>query len=103
MRRGRKLALATILRRRSGARGWRRSWGGGRAGACGGSERAAAKRRERVTAKLAAGTTFGAVALEYVGKAKREGRAPATIAKLHWGREGAPPGRGRGAGGRGRP
>lgn len=56
-----------------------------RAGA--GDDPAAAKRRERIAAKLAAGTTFGAVALEYVQKAEREGRAPATIAKLHWARE----------------
>ena len=52
-----------------------------------GDDPAAAKRRERVAARLAAGTTFGAVALEYVSKAEREGRAPATIAKLHWARE----------------
>jgi integrase len=58
-----------------------------RAKAGAGDDPAAAKRRERVTAKLAAGTTFGAVALEYVAKAEREGRAPATIAKLHWARE----------------
>jgi hypothetical protein len=58
-----------------------------RAKAGAGDDPAAAKRRERVAAKLAAGTTFGAVALEYVGKAEREGRAPATIAKLHWARE----------------
>ena len=49
-----------------------------------GDDPAAAKRRDRIAAKLAAGTTFGAVALEYVDKAEREGRAPATIAKLHW-------------------
>jgi len=48
---------------------------------------AAAKRRERVAAKLAAGTTLGAVALEYIGKAGREKRAPATITRLHWARE----------------
>ena len=58
-----------------------------RAKAGAGDDPAAAKRRERVVAKLAARTTFGAVALEYVGKAEREGRAPATITKLHWARE----------------
>ncbi len=52
-----------------------------------GDDPAAAKRRERVAAKLAAGTTFGAVALEYTIKAEREGRVPATISKLHWARE----------------
>ena len=52
-----------------------------------GDDPAAAKRRQRAAAKLAAATTFDAVALEYVGKAEREGRAPATIAKLHWARE----------------
>lgn len=58
-----------------------------RAKASAGDDPAAAKRRERIKAKLAAGTTFGAVALEYIGKAEREGRAPATITKLHWARE----------------
>lgn len=52
-----------------------------------GHDPAAEKRRERVAAKLSAATTFGAVALEYVDKAEREGRAPATIAKLNWARE----------------
>lgn len=52
-----------------------------------GDDPAAAKRRERVAAKLAAGTTFGAVALEYICKAEREGRAPATITKLRWARD----------------
>jgi len=58
-----------------------------RAKASAGDDPAAAKRRERVKAKLAAGTTFGAVALEYIGKAEREGRSPATVTKLHWARE----------------
>ena len=49
-----------------------------------GDDPAAAKRRERIAAKLAAGTTFDAVAQEYIVKATREGRAPATIAKLEW-------------------
>jgi integrase len=58
-----------------------------RAKAGAGDDPAAAKRRERAAAKLAAATTFGAVALEYISKAEREGRAPATIAKLQWARE----------------
>jgi len=58
-----------------------------RAKASAGDDPAAAKRRERVKAKLAAGTTFGAVALEYIGKAEREGRSPATVTKLHWARK----------------
>ena len=52
-----------------------------------GDDPAAAKRRERVKAKLAAGTTFGAVALEYIDKAAREGRSPATLIKLRWTRD----------------
>lgn len=52
-----------------------------------GDDPAAAKRRERVAAKLAAGTTFGAIAREYIAKAEREGRAPATIRKLEWSRD----------------
>jgi integrase len=52
----------------------------------GGDDPAAAKRRARIAAKLSAGTTFGAVALEYIEKAGREGRSPATIAKLKWSR-----------------
>lgn len=55
-----------------------------RAKASAGKDPAAEKRRERITAKLAAGTTFGAVADEYIAKAEREGRAPATITKLRW-------------------
>jgi integrase len=51
-----------------------------------GYDPAAAKRKERVTKRLAVGTTFGAVSLEYIEKAEREGRSPATIAKLHWAR-----------------
>ena len=57
-----------------------------RAKASAGDDPAAIKRRERIARKLAAGTTFGAVALEYVEKAEREGRSPATIAKLRWAR-----------------
>lgn len=71
------LSLAAARRARDDART--------KAGA--GDDPAAAKRRERVAAKLAAGTTFGAVALEYIDKAEREGRAPATIAKLRWARQ----------------
>src|SRR5215211_652999 len=52
-----------------------------------GDDPATAKRRERVKAKLAAGTTFGAVALEYIDKAAREGRSPATLIKLRWTRD----------------
>jgi integrase len=55
-----------------------------RAMARAGRDPAATKRRERVARKLAVGTTFGAVALEYIAKAEKEGRAPATIAKLEW-------------------
>ncbi|CAA9540571.1 MAG: Symbiosis island integrase, partial [uncultured Sphingomonadaceae bacterium] len=55
-----------------------------RAKASAGTDPAAEKRRERIAAKLAAGTTFGAVADEYIAKAAREGRAPATIDKLRW-------------------
>jgi hypothetical protein len=51
-----------------------------------GDDPAAIKRRERVARKLAAGTTFGAVALEYIEKEEREGRSPATIVKLRWAR-----------------
>ena len=53
----------------------------------GGEDPAAAKRRARIAAKLSAGTTFGAVALEYIEKAEREGRSPATIIKLKWSRQ----------------
>lgn len=52
-----------------------------------GADPAAAKRRERIARKLSAATTFGAVALDYIEKAEREGRAPATITKLRWARE----------------
>ena len=58
-----------------------------RSSASRGDDPAAAKRRERIAKKLAAGTTFGAIALEYIEKAEREGRSPATITKLHWARE----------------
>lgn len=52
-----------------------------------GDDPAAAKRRARIAAKLSAGTTFGTVSAEYIEKAEREGRAPATIAKLRWARQ----------------
>ncbi len=55
-----------------------------RAGAGKGDDPAASKRRRRAAAKLSAATTFGGVAQEYIEKAQREGRAPATIAKLQW-------------------
>jgi integrase len=61
----------------------------------GGDDPAAAKRRARIAAKLSAGTTFGAVAQEYIQKAEREGRSPATIAKLNWSREWLQPAIGR--------
>ena len=53
----------------------------------GGDDPSAAKRRERVARKLAAGITFAAVSQEYIEKAEREGRSPATITKLRWARE----------------
>ena len=52
----------------------------------GGNDPAAAKRRERIVAKLSAATTFDAVAVEYIAKVEREGLAPATIFKLNWAR-----------------
>lgn len=61
----------------------------------GGDDPAAAKRRARVAAKLSAATTFGAVAQEYIAKAEREGRAPATIKKLEWSRQWLQPAIGR--------
>jgi hypothetical protein len=66
---------------------WLKAHDGARAKVGSGEDPAAAKRRVRVSAKLAAGTTFGAVALEYIATAKRKRRAPATIDKLHWPRE----------------
>lgn len=53
----------------------------------GGEDPAAAKRRQRAAAKVSLRTTFGDVASEYILKAEREGRAPATLAKLRWARE----------------
>jgi integrase len=52
-----------------------------------GGDPAAAKRRQRVAAKVAAGITFGDVAREYIDKVEREGRATATVSKLRWVRE----------------
>ncbi len=52
-----------------------------------GGDPAAAKRRQRVAAKVAAGITFGDVAREYVDKVEREGRSTATVSKLRWVRE----------------
>lgn len=57
-----------------------------REAASGGDDPAAKKRRERVAARIAVGTTFGAVALEYIEKAEREGRSAATLTKLRWAR-----------------
>lgn len=42
------------------------------------------KRQKRLEAELAAKTTFGLVAEEYIQKMEREGRAPATIKKARW-------------------
>ena len=50
------------------------------------------KRRERVAKRLSAATTFGDVALEYIEKAEREGRAAPTISKLRWALEWLMPG-----------
>ncbi|WP_037281585.1 tyrosine-type recombinase/integrase [Rubellimicrobium mesophilum] len=58
-----------------------------REAASGGEDPSALKRRKRIAAKIAVGTTFGAVSQEYIEKAEREGRAPATISKLRWARE----------------
>ncbi len=52
-----------------------------------GIDPAVIKRRNRIAAKVAAGTTFGDVAREYIDKVEREGRADSTIAKLRWVRE----------------
>lgn len=52
-----------------------------------GHDPAALKRRHRIAAKVAVGTTFGDVALEYIEKVEREGRSPATVAKLRWVRD----------------
>jgi integrase len=60
-----------------------------------GDDPAAAKRRERVARRLAAGTTFDAVALEFIDKAEREGRALATVSKLRWARDWLSPAIGR--------
>jgi integrase len=42
------------------------------------------KRQRRIAAELAARTTFGLVAEEYIQKMEREGRSPATIKKARW-------------------
>ncbi|WP_425467368.1 Arm DNA-binding domain-containing protein [Rubellimicrobium roseum] len=47
-----------------------------------GEDPSATKRRERIAARIAIGTTFGDVAQEYIDKAARESRAPATLLKL---------------------
>ena len=51
-----------------------------------GDDPAAAKRRERVAARASAAITFSGVSLEFVEKQEREGRSPATVAKLRWAR-----------------
>jgi integrase len=52
-----------------------------------GNDPAATKRRQRIAAKLAVGTTFGDVSFEYIEKCEREGKSPATVTKLRWSRE----------------
>jgi len=42
------------------------------------------KRQRRLKAELAAQTTFGLVAEEYIQKMEREGRSPATLKKARW-------------------
>lgn len=42
------------------------------------------KRQRRLKAELAAQTTFGLVAEEYIQKMEREGKSPATIKKARW-------------------
>jgi len=42
------------------------------------------KRQRRLKAELAAQTTFGLVAKEYIQKMEREGKSPATLKKARW-------------------
>jgi integrase len=42
------------------------------------------RRRAKLQAERERATTFGSVAEEYLEKLEREGRAPATLKKLHW-------------------
>ena len=42
------------------------------------------KRQRRIAAELAAQTTFGLVAEEYIQKMEREGKSPATLKKARW-------------------
>lgn len=49
-----------------------------------GIDPAASKRRDRIAAKIAMGTTFAEVSEEYIDKVEREGRASATVGKLRW-------------------
>jgi integrase len=58
-----------------------------REAASAGQDPSAQKRLDRIAARIAIGTTFGDVAQESITKAEREGRAPATLAKLRWARE----------------
>lgn len=44
----------------------------------------AEKRQHKLEAEIAARTTFGLVAGEYIQKMEREGKSPATIKKAHW-------------------
>nr|WP_242010871.1 integrase arm-type DNA-binding domain-containing protein [Acetobacter musti] len=50
----------------------------------GGIDPAAQKALERIVLRAALADTFGELATEYVDKAEREGRAPATVSKLRW-------------------
>ena len=42
------------------------------------------KRQRRLKAELAAQTTFGLVAEEFIQKMEREGKSPATLKKARW-------------------
>jgi integrase len=49
-----------------------------------GSDPAAAKRKERIAKRIAAGNTFGAVAEEFIAKLEAEGKADVTVGKTRW-------------------
>ena len=83
--RERKLALGKYPEVSLGAA--RKARDAAREAAKAGTDPSLAKRRQQIAAKLAAGTTFGSVALEYIEKVERDGRAPATVSKLRWARE----------------
>lgn len=69
-----EVSLADARKERDGARELATS----------GKDPAAAKRRERVAAKLSAATTFHGIAEEFIQRAESEGRSLATIAKMKW-------------------